>query len=282
MGLVIAARTIIGALPSVASGGAVLGTGISGLFLFIIGLLSLFIARDVYKTFKKCRTGCITDEQLQKEMNDKNVTGRIAGRLFNILNEPWQIFPIGVLFGLGFDTATQIALMAAAVTVSGSVPAVFILVMPLLFMAGMVTVNSTMGVMMRSAYGWESMQPIRKVFFSLTITVISVLIAFSIGGIEMLQVAGMELGAKAGFWALLVDMNFGNVGYVVVTIFVVSWIGALLIYRHKQYEKKGAGAFKVGTRQTGGAPISAPAVVIEAAKTTDGTSQNAGTGNSGV
>ena len=98
----------------------------------------------------------------------------------------------------------------------------------------------------------------------------------------MLQVAGMELGAKAGFWALLVDMNFGNVGYVVVTIFVVSWIGALLIYRHKQYEKKGAGAFKVGTRQTGGAPISAPAVVIEAAKTTDGTSQNAGTGNSGV
>jgi hypothetical protein len=133
-----------------------------------------------------------------------------------------------------------------------------------------------MGVFMRSAYGWATMQPIRKIFFSLTITVISVLIAFSIGGVEMLQVLGMELGSKAGFlagfFAFLVNMNFGNVGYLIITIFLTSWIVALLIYRHKGYEKTG---FKVQTPQAG-ATISASAPAIEAAKTTDGTSQNAG------
>jgi len=271
--LIIAAKAVMGVVPGLMSGGNLWGTGISGVFLFFIGLLNLFIVRDVYKTFKKARLGTISGEELDEECNKNNVTGRLAGRLFNSLTHPWQIYPIGVLFGLGFDTATQIALLVAAVAVSATVPTIVVLVMPLLFTAGMVTVNSTMGVLMRSAYGWATMKPIRKVFFSLTITVISVVIAFAIGGIELLQVLGMELGSKAGFFAFLVDMNFGNVGYVIITIFLTSWVVALLVYRHKKYEQKG---FKVETPKAGGAPISAPVPVIEAAKTTVETLQNAG------
>ena len=127
------------------------------------------------------------------------------GKLFKIVNEPWQIFPVGILFGLGFDTATQIALIAISVGVSGSVPFIYVLMMLLLFTAGMVTIDTSDGVSMRCAYGWAFLKPIRKIYYNLTITIISVLVAFAIGGIELIQVIASELGWTSGFWGFLSD-----------------------------------------------------------------------------
>ena len=237
LGLVVAAKEIVSAVPGFESGGNLWGTGLSGLFLFLIGLLNLFIVRDVYKTFKQCKQGTISNEEMNKNLNEKTVTGRVAGRLFKLINEPWQIFPIGILFGLGFDTATQVALIAATVGVSGTVPMWTIIVLPCLFTAGMVTVDSTDGVVMRSAYSWAFLKPIRKVYYNLTITVISVLVAFVIGGIEMLQVLGSELGYTTGFWAVLNALDFGQIGYLVIGTFLTSWIVAMLYYDIKDTKK---------------------------------------------
>lgn len=272
MGLVVAAKTIVGSIPGLESGGNVWGTGLSGFFLFLIGLLNLFIVRDVYKTFKQCKSGCITNDQLNKNLSEQNVTGRVAGRLFKLVSEPWQIFPIGILFGLGFDTATQVALMAATVGVSGTAPIWTVLVLPALFTAGMVTVDSSDGILMRSAYGWAFMKPIRKVFYNLTITVISVLVAFVIGGIEMTQVLGMELGAKGLFWSVLQNLDFGQIGYLVIATFATSWIVAMLYYRHKGYEKKGITG---EVRPANNSSTSASSSPVEVADTTDSAQENA-------
>ncbi len=282
LGLVVAAKEIVSAVPGFESGGNVLGTGLSGLFLFIIGLLNLFIVRDVYKTFKQCKAGTISNEEMNKNLNEKTVTGRVAGRLFKLINEPWQIFPIGILFGLGFDTATQVALIAATVGVSGTVPLWTIIVLPCLFTAGMVTVDSTDGVVMRSAYSWAFLRPIRKVYYNLTITVISVLVAFVIGGIEMLQVFGSELGYTTGFWAVLNALDFGQIGYVVIGTFLTAWIVAMLYYRHKGYEKIGfkGEILKDGSQihapQAGSSTISESASLIESSNTTESAPKNAG------
>ncbi len=271
LGLVVAAKTIVGSIPGLESGGNVWGTGLSGFFLFLIGLLNLFIVRDVYKVFKECKAGTISNEEMNKNLNEKTVTGKVAGRLFKLINEPWQIFPIGILFGLGFDTATQVALMAATVGVSGTAPLWTVIVLPCLFTAGMVTVDSTDGVVMRSAYSWAFLRPIRKVYYNLTITVISVIVAFAIGGIEMTQVLGMELGFKGGFWALLDALDFGQIGYLVIATFLTAWIVAMLYYRHKGYEKIG---FK-GEILPDGSQIHAPqansSTTSESAPVNDGT-----------
>ena len=137
----------------------------------------------------------------------------------------------------------------------------------------MVTVDSTDGIVMRSAYGWAFMKPIRKVYYNLTITVISVLVAFVIGGIEMVQVLGSELGYTTGFWAALNALDFGQIGYVVIATFLTSWVVAMLYYRHKGYEKKGITG---EPPLLGGMPTSGSSPVIEATETTEGLPQNAG------
>ena len=274
VGLVIAAKTIIGGIPGFEAGGNLWGTGLSGLFLFLIGLLNLFIVRDVYKTFKQCKAGLITNEQLNKNLNEQTVTGRVAGKLFKMISAPWQIFPIGILFGLGFDTATQVALIAATVGVSASVPMWTIVVLPCLFTAGMVTVDSSDGIVMRSAYGWAFMKPIRKVFYNLTITVISVLVAFVIGGIEMVQVLGSELNQTGPLWSILQNLDFGKIGYVVVGTFLSAWVVAILYYRYKGYEKIGYRSEAAPLYDCDSVSGSAPATKAE--KTADSTQRNAG------
>jgi high-affinity nickel-transport protein len=161
------------------------------------------------------------------------------GKLFKIVNAPWQIFPVGILFGLGFDTATQIALIAISVGVSGSVPFIYVLALPLLFTAGMVTVDTSDGVSMRCAYGWAFLKPIRKIFYNLTITIISVLVAFLIGGIEIVQVYATEIGATTGVLGWLNSLNFEDIGYFIIASFLIAWAIALAWYRYKGYEKIG-------------------------------------------
>ncbi len=236
--LVFATQAIKGAIPGLQSGGNIAGTWISGVFLFVIGGLNLIIVRGVYKTFKGLQNGTVTADKIDESINQNSMMGRAYKKLFKFIDEPWQIYPIGVLFGLGFDTATQVALFAIGTSLAATgVPIVYYLVLPLLFTAGMVTVDTTDGVLMRCAYGWAFLKPLRKIFYNLTITVISVLVAFVVGGIEVAQVVSSQLGLSTGLWGWLQNLDFGVLGFAIIGTFLVSWMVAIGYYRYKGYEK---------------------------------------------
>jgi nickel/cobalt transporter (NiCoT) family protein len=224
--------------------GTVLGTLISGGFLFIIGLVNLIIVLEVYRIFKKLRDGELDQKALDEQMDKRGFLYRYFGRLFKVVNEPWQIYPIGVLFGLGFDTATEVVLIALAtgLAFSGAFPIWAILILPLLFTCGMVLSDTSDGFSMRYAYGWAFLRPLRKVYYNLTLTVISVMVAFVIGAVELLQVLSMEFGWRGTFWAWLGSLDFSTLGAGIVVLFIGSWLVAMLIYRVKGYEKIGFGA----------------------------------------
>ena len=153
------------------------------------------------------------------------------------MNDAWQVYPIGILFGLGFDTATEVALIAVSVGVgvSSSVPFWQILILPLLFACGMVLTDTTDGVVMRFAYGWAFLTPIKKIFYNLTVTVMSVIVAFVVGGIELAQVLSIELKANGGFWLWLNNLDFETMGILILGVFVITWSSAYCIWKYKKY-----------------------------------------------
>jgi nickel/cobalt transporter (NiCoT) family protein len=219
--------------------GAVLGTLISGIFLFIIGIVNVIIVLDVYRMFRGVRDQELDQKALDEQMNKRGFLNRIFGRFFRVVTEPWQIYPIGVLFGLGFDTATEVLIIGLAVVVAGSgaIPLWAVLILPLLFTCGMVLSDTTDGFAMRYAYGWAFNHPIRKIFYNLTLTVISVMVAFAIGGVELMQVLSGELGWRGPFWSAIDGINFETLGIGIVVLFLASWGVAMAIYYAKGYEK---------------------------------------------
>ncbi len=243
--LVIATKAIQGAIPGLQTGGNIIGSLISGTFLFLIGFINVLIVLGVYRTFKDLKKGRIKGDEIDETINKNSFTGRAFGKLFRIINEPWQIYPIGVLFGLGFDTATQIALFAIGASLAVSnVPMVYFLVCPLLFTVGMVTIDTTDGVLMRCAYGWAFLKPIRKIYYNLTITIISVMVAFIIGGIEITQVVSSQIGLTTGVWYTLQNLDFGIIGYTIIATFIIAWTVSMGYYKHKRYDKM---TFPAGT-----------------------------------
>jgi nickel/cobalt transporter (NiCoT) family protein len=254
--LVVAVDFISRTYNTFASVGAVLGTVISGTFLFLIGLVNLIIVLEVYRIFVGLRDRSLDQKALDEQMNKRGFMYRYFGRLFKVVTEPWQIYPIGVLFGLGFDTATEVLLIGLAVGAFYSgIPLWAVLFLPALFTCGMVLSDTTDGFSMRYAYGWAFSNPIRKVFYNLTLTVISVLVAFVIGGVELLQVLSGELGWGGPFWTALQTLDFETLGFVVVGLFLGCWGIALAVYRWKGYEHIGFGAPPPsGAGRTGGGP----------------------------
>jgi len=242
--LVVAFDFINSRINAFASLGAILGTLISGAFLFIIGLVNLLIVLDVYRLFRGVRQGELDQAKLDAQMEQRGFLYRYFGRLFRVIEEPWQIYPVGVLFGLGFDTATEVLLIALATTLaySGAFPLWAILILPVLFTCGMVLSDTTDGFSMRYAYGWAFLHPIRKIYYNLTLTVISVLVAFAIGGVELLQVLSTQLGWGGPFWNWLNQLDFETLGIGIVVLFLASWAVAMAIYWVKGYERKGLGA----------------------------------------
>jgi nickel/cobalt transporter (NiCoT) family protein len=222
--------------------GAVLGTVISGVFLVVIGIVNAIIVLEVYRMFRGVRDGGLDQKALDDQMNKRGFLNRIFGRFFRIVQEPWQIYPIGVLFGLGFDTATEVLIIALALLFAASgVPLWAVLFLPLLFTCGMVLSDTSDGFAMRYAYGWAYSHPIRKIFYNLTLTVISVLVAFVIGGVELLQVLSGELGWGGAFWLWLDGLNFETLGIGIVVLFLGCWGVAMAIYWLKGYERIGLG-----------------------------------------
>jgi len=235
--LIFATRIIISHIPALESGGALIGTSVSGIFLFLIGIVNVVIVVNIYRTFRELRQGNLSQTELHSRLD--KAPPRYFRTLFKIVKKPWQIFPIGVLFGLGFDTATQVALIAISVGVgvSSSIPVWMILVLPLMFTCGMVMTDTTDGVTMRMAYGWAFLNPIRKIYYNLTITVISVLVAFAIGAVEIIQVIGMELNLTSPFWNWFANLDFETIGLVIIVMFLASWLVSVAIWKYRRFEE---------------------------------------------
>ena len=234
-GIAAAAFALQGRLQDFKSIGSIIGTGASAFFLLAIALINLVILRGVWLSFRRARRGEPVEEQeLNALLAGRGLLACIFRPLFRMVSRSWHMFPIGFLFGLGFDTATEISLFTVAASqASGGMTVATVMIFPALFTAGMTMVDTTDSVLMVGAYGWAFLNPIRKIWYNLTITAISVVVALLIGGTEALGLIAGKLGLEGGFWDLIGGLNGGlaNFGYLVVGIFLASWAISFLLYR---------------------------------------------------
>jgi high-affinity nickel-transport protein len=223
--------------------GGVIGTLVSALFLFAIALANIMVLIAIYRTFRAVRQGgAFVEEDIDLALANRGLLGRLFRRFFRLIEASWQMYPLGVLFGLGFDTATEVGLLGISATqASQGLPIWSILVFPALFTAGMSLMDATDSILMLGAYGWAFVKPIRKLYYNLTITAVSVVVAVVIGGLEALNLIGDQFGLTngGGFWGAVgaLNDNFGTLGYLIVGIFVVAWIVSFAIYQIKGYDR---------------------------------------------
>jgi nickel/cobalt transporter (NiCoT) family protein len=240
-GIAAATFALQGRFAEFKSVGSIIGTGASAFFLLTIAAINLVILRSVWQSFQKARRGeDVGGEELDMLLSGRGLLARILRPLFRMVTASWQMFPIGLLFGLGFDTATEISLFTvAAGQASGGLSFATVMIFPALFTAGMTLVDTTDSVLMVGAYGWAFLNPIRKIWYNLTITAISVVVALLIGGIEALGLIASKLELEGAFWSAVTGLNesLANFGYLVVGVFLISWVLSFAIYRWKGLER---------------------------------------------
>jgi high-affinity nickel-transport protein len=221
--------------------GGVIGTSVSAFFLLAIAAANLLVLISVYRTFRHVKNGGrYEDEDLDLLLSKRGFFGRIFRRLFRLIGKSWHMYLLGFLFGLGFDTATEVGLLGISATEASKGLAIWsILVFPALFTAGMALVDSTDSILMLGAYGWAFVKPIRKLYYNMTITFVSVVVAVLIGGIEALGLIGDQFKLQGTVWNAIGTLNdqFGLLGFVIIGVFAVSWIGSLAIYRLNRYDE---------------------------------------------
>jgi nickel/cobalt transporter (NiCoT) family protein len=220
--------------------GGVIGTLVSVLFLFLVAAANLLILISVYRTFQHVRLGgAFIEEDLNHLLAQRGFLGRLFRPMFRLVTRSWQMYPLGFLFGLGFDTATEIGLLGiSAAEASRGLPIWTIMVFSALFTAGMSLIDTTDGILMLGAYGWAFAKPIRKLYYNLTITFVSVLVAVLIGGIEALGLLAGQLNLEGPFWSFIgvLNDNFGSLGYLIIAIFVASWLVSIAVYRLGRFD----------------------------------------------
>jgi nickel/cobalt transporter (NiCoT) family protein len=217
----------------------IIGTCVSGFFLFLIAGFNIIILAGIIKVFREMRTGAYDDEQLEEQLNKRGLMNRFLGPLARRVDTPWKMYPIGFLFGLGFDTATEVALLVLAGTaVVGGLPFYAILSLPILFAAGMSLFDTADGCFMNFAYDWAFAKPVRKVYYNLTITGLSVFVAVFIGATELLGLLGQDTNLSGSVWSFLENFNINTAGFVIVGVFVVTWAIALSVWHFGRIEQK--------------------------------------------
>jgi high-affinity nickel-transport protein len=217
--------------------GGLIGTVVSASFLFLIGLLNLVILGGIVRIFRSMRRGEYDEAELERQLENRGFFYRIFGRWTKAITKEWQLYPVGVLFGLGFDTATEVALLATtALLASQHIPWYAIMCLPVLFTAGMTLMDTTDGLFMNLAYGWAFFNPVRKVYYNLAITGLSVAICFFVGALETLSLLAPQAGG--GFWGFVNGFNLNTAGFVIVGMFILTWLAALLIWRYGRIEEK--------------------------------------------
>jgi high-affinity nickel-transport protein len=218
---------------------ALVGTAVSGVFLYAIAILNVVILVSIVRVFLDMRRGTYDDAEMERQLDARGLMNRFFGSVARRIDAPWKMYPIGVLFGLGFDTATEVGLLVlAGSAVVGGLPFWAILSLPLLFAAGMSLLDTADGLFMNFAYGWAFFRPIRKVYYNITITGLSVGVAFIIGTIELLSVLQSQLDLHGGIWAYSQRFDINSAGFVIVAVFVATWIVALAVWRFGHIEDR--------------------------------------------
>jgi high-affinity nickel-transport protein len=233
--------TALSGLETFGEIGGVIGTTVSALFLFAIAIVNIFILIAVYKTFQRVKRGLpFVEDDLNILLANRGLLGRLFRPLFRFIRASWQMYPLGFLFGLGFDTATEIGVLGiSAAQAAQGLSFWSLLIFPVLFTAGMSLVDTTDSVLMVRAYGWAFVKPIRKLYYNLTITSVSVVVALLIGSVEALGLIAEKLALSGGVWDWIAMLNeqFGALGYLIIGLFIASWIVSVAIYRLKGYDQ---------------------------------------------
>jgi len=219
-------------IPSFQHWGGYVGAGVSGTFLLAIGLLNLLVLLDIVRIFRELRGGTLDEERLERRLLERGLMSRLfIGRFVGRIRASWQLFPLGFLFGLGFDTATEVGLLALSAGVATNhAPALAVLSLPILFAAGMSLMDTADGAFMAHAYGWAFSNPIRKVYYNLTVTSLSVAVALGIGSVELLQVIAP--------WSWLHALDFGTLGYGMAVLFVGTWLVSAVVWKAGRVEER--------------------------------------------
>jgi len=225
IGIAFAATAVKTELPFLRNTGAIIGAGVSGTFLWIIGILNLLVLLDILKILHSAKSGTHSHAHLETLLQQRGLLNRLfGGRLTKLMNHSWQMYPLGLLFGLGFDTASEVGLLAMTAGASaGNLPIPAVLCLPILFAAGMTVMDTTDGVLMSKAYDWAFINPLRKIFYNITTTGLSVAVALLVGSIELLQVLIGMLRLRGQYVDAIAALDFGMLGYLIVGLFLLAW-----------------------------------------------------------
>jgi nickel/cobalt transporter (NiCoT) family protein len=238
-----AATTVTRDLPQFQKVGGAFGACVSGVFLWIIGILNLLVLLDILKVWQKAKTGTHNHQHLEELLAQRGLLNRLfRGSLQKLMNHSWQMYPLGLLFGLGFDTASEVGLLVMTGGASaGNLPIPAVLSLPILFAAGMTLMDTTDGVLMTKAYNWALLNPLRKIFYNVTTTGLAVSVAFVIGSIELLQVLITTLHLHGGLYDPIALLDFGKLGYVVVGLFLLAWGFSVAVWKFGRIEERYGG-----------------------------------------
>jgi high-affinity nickel-transport protein len=239
-GLAVATTAVNAEIPTFQDYGGLIGAGVSGVFLLLIGLLNLVVLRDVVAIFRDMKSGEYDRDRLEERLLDRGFMNRFfVGRLARRVTKSWHMYPLGLLFGLGFDTASEVGLLALAAGAGANhLPVLAVLSLPILFAAGMSLMDTIDGAFMSKAYDWAFSNPVRRIYYNITVTGLSVAVALGIGLVEVLQVLSDRLSLNGGFWNAIGAIDFGALGYAMVGLFVLTWAGAVLIWRTRNIEQR--------------------------------------------
>jgi high-affinity nickel-transport protein len=249
-GLAIAARAVQAHMDTFQSVGGVIGASVSGTFLWIVGILNLIVLIGIVKVYRQMQQGTYHADELEELLTQRGFMNRILGsRVRNLVTKSWHLYPVGLLFGLGFDTATEVGLLAntagAASTATtaggGNLPVLGIIALPILFAAGMSLMDTADGVFMSKAYRWAFTSPLRKVYYNMTTTALSVFVALAIGTIEYIQVISSKLHIDNAFFNWLNGLDFETLGYAIVGIFIFAWLASVALFKYRRIEERWVG-----------------------------------------
>jgi len=240
VGIAFAAAAVKRALPQLQDIGGIVGASVSGTFLWVIGILNLMVLLDILKVWDKARSGNHTHAHLEELLLRRGLINRLfGGRLHRLMNHSWQMYPLGLLFGLGFDTASEVGLLAMTAGASaGNLPLPAVLSLPVLFAAGMCLMDTTDGVLMVKAYNWAFLNPLRKIFYNITTTGLAVVVALLIGTIELLQVFIRVAQLRGGFFDFVAGLDFGMLGYMIVGLFLLAWGSSVAVWKFGRIEQR--------------------------------------------
>lgn len=240
VGIAFAATAVKAELPQLKDMGALIGAGVSGTFLWIIGILNLLVLLDILKIWRGAKAGAHSHAHLEALLQKRGLLNRLfGGRLQKLMNHSWQMYPLGLLFGLGFDTASEVGLLAMTAGASaGDLPIPAVLCLPVLFAAGMTLMDTTDGILMSKAYNWAFINPLRKIFYNITTTGLAVAVALLIGSIELLQVFIGMLDLHGAFFDFVGALNFGVLGYLIVGMFLLAWGVSVAVWKFGRIEQR--------------------------------------------